>query len=98
MKSPLIPLCQRGNFFYGLDRNVSPLWKKGVRGDFPNHALLHILSSTPGKFSKTSLSENRKTVRPTLSIYSSLKLSSCFASSSKCCPPSTSMTRCALGQ
>jgi len=60
--------------------NQIPLWKRGIQGDFKDHKFSHIFSVAPFRFSKTSRSENLKTLRPTLSMYSSLVLSFCLAS------------------
>jgi len=43
---------------------IPPLWKRGVRADFINHKLFHMVSKTPLRFSKTSLSENLRTFSP----------------------------------
>jgi len=34
VKSPSVPLCQRGNNVCDVFENLSPLWKRGGRGDF----------------------------------------------------------------
>jgi hypothetical protein len=40
----------------------SPLWQRGVRGDFINHKYFYIFSNTDLIFSKISLSENHITM------------------------------------
>lgn len=61
-----LPLFRKVLLFF------TPLWQRGVRGDFINHKQLHIPSITPPIFSKTSLSENLRTLIPIFLRASSL--------------------------
>jgi hypothetical protein len=72
-------------------QSFSPPLMGGVRGGWRRQLSL-MVSSTPSKFCKTSLFQNRKTLNPWLRSHASRRISLSF-SSSACCPPSTSISR-----
>jgi hypothetical protein len=72
-------------------QSFSPPLMGGVRGGWRKQLIL-MVSSTPAKFCKTSLFQNRMTLNPWLRSHASRRISWSF-SSSACCPPSTSITR-----